>query len=403
MTILRAFTHRSFVLLWSGQTVSRLGDSFYTIALAWWVLQKTGSATAMGGVLICSTVPMILCLLFGGVAVDRFPRVRLMLASDLLRGVVVVLIALLAFLQWLELWQIFVLGALFGVVDAFFYPAIRAVTPDLVPTELLPAANSLRSLGAQGAMFIGPAIAALIIALGGTSLAFALDGLSFLISSVCLIALPRVPALYQGAEKEAGILQDMQQGIQAVLDSPWLWVTLVIACVSTIFLSGPAEAVLPLLVKQRFGEQVGILALLNSLSALGSALAAFWLGQFKRLRRRGLLTYGVWLLSGLALLVVGLPLPIAGVSVAFFIQGASLTVLGLTWVNSLQEFVSANLLGRVTSIDYLVSSALTPIGYGVAGITADRIGAAPVFVIGGAIAASVIALGLLHPDIRAVD
>lgn len=320
MAILRAFTRRSFVLLWSGQTVSRLGDSFYTIALAWWVLQKTGSATAMGGVLICSTIPMILCLLFGGVAVDRFPRVYLMLASDLLRGVVVVLVALLALLQWLELWQIFVLSALFGAVDAFFYPAARAITPDLVPTELLPAANSLENLSAQGAAFIGPAIAALIIALGGTWRAFALDGLSFLISSACLVALPRVPALHQGGEKEDGVLQDIQQGIKAVLDSPWLWVTLVIASVSTIFLVGPSEAALPLLVKQRFGEQVGFLALLTSMSALGSVLAAFWLGQFKRLRRRGLLTYGSWLLSSLALLVMGLPLPVAGISVAFFIR-----------------------------------------------------------------------------------
>lgn len=403
MAILRAFTHRSFVLLWSGQTVSRLGDNFYTIALAWWVLQKTGSATAMGGVLICSTIPMILCLLFGGVAVDRFPRVYLMLASDLLRGVVVVLVALLALLQWLELWQIFVLSALFGAVDAFFYPAARAITPDLVPTELLPAANSLENLSAQGAAFIGPAIAALIIALGGTWRAFALDGLSFLISSACLVALPRVPALHQGGEKEDGVLQDIQQGIKAVLDSPWLWVTLVIASVSTIFLVGPSEAALPLLVKQRFGEQVGFLALLTSMSALGSVLAAFWLGQFKRLRRRGLLTYGSWLLSSLALLVMGLPLPVAGISVAFFIQGASFSILGLAWVNSLQEFVPADLLGRVSSIDYLVSFALSPIGYGLAGIAADRFGAPSVFIIGGAIAASVIALGLLHRDIRVVD
>lgn len=403
MTIFRTFTHRSFVLLWSGQTVSRLGDSFYTIALAWWVLQKTGSATAMGGVLICSTLPMILCLLFGGIAVDRFPRIHLMLASDLLRGSVVVLISGLAFFQWLQLWHILVLSALFGVVDAFFYPAARAIVSDLVPTELLPAANSLGSLSTDGAMFIGPAIAALIIALGGTSLAFALDGLSFLISVACLGALPHVPVLRQPAEKDAGVVQDISKGIMTVLHSPWLWVTLVIASVSTIFLVGPTEAALPLLVKQRFGEQVGFFALLTSLSALGSILAAFLLGQFKRLRRRGLLTYGSWLLASLALLAIGLPLPIVGMSVAFFIQGASFAVLGLAWVNSLQEFVPADLLGRVSSIDYLVSSALMPLGYGLAGIAADHLGASVVFVVGGAIAASVIALGLLHPAVRVVD
>ena len=323
MAIFRAFSNRSFALLWSGQIISRLGDSLFTIALAWWVLQKTGSATAMGVVLICSNVPMILCLLFGGVAVDRCPRVRLMLASDLLRGVVIALIASLAFLQWLELWHIFVLSALFGAVEAFFSPAYTALVPDLVPAELLPSANSLRSISTQAALFSGPAIAAGMIALGGTSLAFALDGVSFVLSAACLGALPQVPALRQPAEKEEGVVQDIRKGITTVLDSPWLWVTLVIASVSTIFLVGPSEAALPLLVKQRFGTQVGFYALLTALSALGSVLAAFWLGHFKRLRRRGLLTYGAWLLASLMLLVVGLPLPVVGVSLAFFIQGAA--------------------------------------------------------------------------------
>lgn len=403
MTVFRAFTHRSFVLLWSGQIISRLGDSLFTIALAWWVLQKTGSATAMGIVLICEQIPMLLCLLFGGVAVDRFPRVRLMLASDILRGGLIVLIASLAFLQWLELWHILVLSALFGVVDAFFSPAYTALVPDLVPTELLPSANSLRSISTQAALFIGPAIAASIIALGGTPLAFALDGVSFVLSAVCLSMLPRIPALRQPVEKEEGVLQDIRKGITTVLNSPWLWVTLVIASVSTIFLVGPSEAALPLLVKQRFGTQIGFYALLLALSALGSVIAAFWLGHFKRLRHRGLLTYGAWLLASLMLLVVGLPLPVVGVSVAFFIQGAAFEVLGLAWMNSLQELVPADLLGRVSSIDYLVSSALMPIGYGLAGIAADHFGASLIFVLGGAIAASVIALGFLHPDIRAVD
>lgn len=403
MKMLRAFAHCPFALLWSGRTVSRLGDSFYTIALAWWVLRETGSATAMGLVLICSTLPMIACLLFGGVVVDRFPRVRIMLASDLLRGGVVGLIALLAYLNMLALWHLLVLSAVFGVVDAFFYPAERAILPDLVPDDLLPAANSLASVSTDGAGFIGPALAGATIALGGTSLAFALDGLSFLVSAACLLALPRVSAPSQVADRDTGILGDVREGLREVARSPWLWVTLVVASVSTIFLVGPIEAALPLLVKQRFGERVGFFALLTALSALGSVLAAIWLGRFARLRRRGYLTYGPWMLASVALLVMGLPLPIGVVGAAFLVQGAAFAALGLAWTNSLQAFVPADLLGRVSSIDYLVSSALLPIGYGLAGVAADHLGAAPVFVAGGAIAAGVIALGLVHPQVRAVD
>ncbi len=403
MRIFRAFSNRSFALLWTGQTISRLGDSLYGVALAWWVLRTTGSATAMGIVLICADIPMLLLLLFGGIMVDRLPRIRVMLSSDLLRGCVVGLIALLAFLQALQLWEICVMSAVFGAVQAFFYPAYTAIIPDLVQAELLPSANSLRSISATATRLVGPALAAALIASGGTALAFALDGVSFALSALCLLALPRLSALYRTLEKEESVLQGLRAGVSTVLHSPWLWVTLVIAGISTVFLSGPSGAALPLLIKERFGERVDVFALFTTLSALGSVAAAFWLGRYARLQRRGLLTYGAWAIAALTLLFIGLPIGISGVSGAFLIQGAADSTLGLAWTNTLQEVVPANLLGRVASIDVLVSEGLLPVGYGVAGILADRLGAAPVFVLGGAIAAFIIALGFLHPAVRAMD
>lgn len=398
----RALSNRSLALLWSGQTISRLGDSVYTIALAWWVLRATGSATAMGAVLICSTIPMLVFLLFGGVAVDRLPRLRLMLASDLLRGVVVTLIAALAYTQTLTLWQLCAMSAIFGAVEAVFYPAYAAVVPDLAPSELLTSANSLRSISAQAALLIGPALAATIIATSGVTLAFALDGLSFFLSALCLIVVP-APKMALPVEREAGILGDVRAGFGVVLRTPWLWITLAVACASTLFLVGPVEAALPLLVKQRFGERVGLYALLTALTALGSLVAALWLGRFVRLRRRGPLIYAAWLTAGLMLLAIGLPLPAPAVSVAFFLQGAALETLGLAWVNTLQERIPGDALGRVNSIDALVSSGLLPVGYALAGVAADHLGAALVFILGGAISAAIIGLGLLHPAIRALD
>ncbi len=405
MTIFRSLSHRSFAMLWSGQTISRLGDSLYTIALAWFVLEKTGSAAAMGLVLICSTVPMLLLLLVGGVAVDRLPRLRLMLASDLLRGVVVALIAVLSFQQWLQLWHLFVMSALFGFVRAFFYPAYTAVIPDIVPADMLPSANSLRSISLDAAQLIGPGIGAGIVALGGTSLAFALDSASFAISAACIVAIPQIPMQRNDDVEPSNPLEDVRKGISTVLHSPWLWVTLAVASVSTLFLTGPLESALPLLVKQDFGTNVSIYALFTSLSAAGSIMAAIWLGQRKRLRKRGFLTYGAWLMASLMLLAMGLPIPIVGVSVAIFIQGAAIAIVGLAWMNTLQEqtLVPPDLLGRVASIDLLVSSALEPVGFGMAGSAADWLGAAPVFVLGGAISTGLIALGLLHPAVRAVD
>src|SRR4029079_9359264 len=102
MNYFAALKVRSFALLWAGQLISRIGDHLYQIILAWWVLEKTGSATMMGILLICSCTPMLLFLLIGGVAADRYPRIQVMVASDLLRGAIVTIVTILALSQRLE-------------------------------------------------------------------------------------------------------------------------------------------------------------------------------------------------------------------------------------------------------------------------------------------------------------
>src|SRR5262249_7513023 len=173
MALFLSLKHRSFALLWSGQTVSRLGDSLYRVALAWWVLEKTGSATAMGTVLICSSIPLLLFLLIGGVTVDRFPRLRVMLVSDLLRGAATLVVALLAFSQPFEIWHIHGASIFFGFVQAFFQPAYAATVPEIMPREALSSANSLTSLSQEISGVVGPAIGAAIVGLGSTPVAFA--------------------------------------------------------------------------------------------------------------------------------------------------------------------------------------------------------------------------------------
>lgn len=403
MGLFRSLSHRPFALLWGGQTLSRLGDSIFAIALAWWVLAHTGSAAAMGTVLICISVPTLLFLLAGGVAVDRLPRLAVMLAADFLRGVVVSVVAVLAATGTLALWHLYVLGAVFGLVQAFFSPAYTATVPDLLPSEALPSANSLRSISWHLAGIIGPAAGGAVVAGGGTSLAFALDGLSFLASAACILAVGRLPALARPPSHPAGILGDLAAGFRTVRDSPWLWVTMLVAGASTLFLVGPQGAVLPLLARQHLRAGVGGFALLNATEAVGALLAAAWLGQRARLRHRGILLYVSWLCVGLGMAVMGLPVSLAAAAAALFAVGACTATLGIIWTNTMQECVPGEQLGRVASIDALVSEALVPVGFGVAGIAADRLGAAPVFVIGGLIGAAIVGAGLLHPAVRGMD
>jgi len=132
-------------------------------------------------------------------------------------------------------------------------------------------------------------------------------------------------------------------------------------------------------------------------------VAAVVRGRAARLRRRGLLVYGAWIVAALMLLALGLPLPVAAAGVALTIYGAGVSTLGLAWMSTLQDQVPPERLGRVASIDVLGSSALLPLGYGLAGVAADRVGAPVVFLLGGAAGALIIALGLLHPAVRHLD
>src|SRR5262245_36391767 len=247
MALFLSLKHRSFALLWSGQTISRLGDNLYQVALAWWVLEKTGSAAAMGTVLICSFSPMLLFLLLGGIAVDRFPRIRVMLASDLLRGAVTSAVALLAFSQMLEIWHVYVASVLFGFVRAFFQPAYSAIVPEIMPHEVLPSANSLTSLSQEITGVVGPAVGAAIVALGGTASAFALDALSFFISALCLLPLPAPRAASDITTHSPGVLHDLKAGLATVFASPWLWITIAIFSLVNITGRSPFLVALPLL------------------------------------------------------------------------------------------------------------------------------------------------------------
>ena len=403
MKLFRALAYRPFALLWSGQTISRIGDSLYQIALAWWVLEKTGSATAMGTVLIFSSVPMLLFLLVGGVVVDRLPRPRVMFISDLLRGLVVTIVALLAFQNLLEVWHIYIASVVFGLAEAFFRPAYTAIMPDVAPREALTSANSLTSLSQEVAGIGGPAIGAAIIAAGGTSMAFVLDAVSFFISAGCLVAiLSMTPAEIKPSES-LGILHDMREGIGTVRASPWLWITIAFAAFANITLAGPFSVTTPFLIKDHLHAGVGSLGLVFSALSLGSVLAAIWLGSRTHLRRRGVFAYGAWLVSALFVTAFGLSPLVIGVAAAAFVCGAGLSIGNLIWVNTLQELVPSNLLGRVSSIDNLGSLVFTPIGYGIAGWATDLIGPANVFIVAGIITMCITILGLMHPAVRNLD
>ncbi len=418
MNVLRSLKHRPFALLWTGQTTSRFGDSLHRIALAWWVLEKTGSATAMGTVLVLSQIPLLLFLLVGGVVVDRFPRLRIMFLSDLLSGLVVTFVAVFSWLGVLEIWHIYVASLIFGLVEAFFFPAYQSVIPQITPPDMLTSANSLNGLSQRVTGIVGPMIGAGLVAAGGTSLAFGLDALSFFISATCvfpilhagLYELPKQSVSSATATGPKPISEaikhgvaDLREGLDAIITIPWIWVTILIFGVLNIMEGSPRAVSMPFLIKDDLGADVAVLGYFGSAFSVGYVLCALWLGQYKRLRHRGLLGYIPITINGFLLLLFGLKASIPVLVGAMFIYGFCFNIFGLVWTNTLQEMVPNEKLGRVSAFDSLGSWVLLPVGYALAGWATDLVGAPAVFLIGGAGTILMTLIGLLHPAVRNLD
>lgn len=418
MNVLRSLTHRPFALLWSGQTISRLGDNLHRIALAWWVLEKTGSATAMGTVLIFSQIPLLIFLLIGGIVVDRFPRIRIMFIADVLCGVIVTFIAVFSWLDLLQLWHIYIASLLFGLVEAFFFPAYQAVIPQIMPRDMLTSANSLNGLSGRLTGIVGPILGAGLVAAGGTSLAFGLNAISFFVSTLCIFPIfreelnkaPREENVSAPTSKPTSArdavkrgIADLREGVHAVVTVPWLWITIVIFGFLNIMEASPRAVAMPFLIKNDLGADVSLLGIFGSALSVGFVLSALWLGQYKRLRYRGLVGYGAVMFQGFLLLLFGFKAPIPVLIGAMFLYGFCFNIFGLIWTNTIQEMVPHDKLGRVWAIDSLGSWVLLPIGYALAGWGTDLLGAPTVFTIGGIGTILMTLIGLSQPAIRNLD
>ena len=425
LSFARSLKSRPFAFVWMGQTISNLGDMIFFTALAWQVLIMTGSATAMGIVLVAAEIPRLGFMLIGGVVADRLPRRLIMLWSDGGRGLIILLIALLGWMHLLQFWQLVLQSLLFGFVDGFFNPAVRAITPELVEKDDLTSANSLNSLGQTVSQLLGPALGATLVALISTSGAFAADALSFFLSVAFLIfvRIPnRSPELQvereqpdetiseePGGEKRRGLqglVADITEGLAYVKSSRWIWVSIVVLSFTNIGLTVPIVA-MPRLVHDVYGQGVWLLGLINSVGAIGSILGLVLVAQASRLKRRGLLAYFSILVSSTGVIMFGLPFPHIAAPIiaptASVLFGFGIACYNTIWYTVLQEMIPGDKLGRVISIDSLGSFAMLPVAEALGGVAADHLGPALVCVLGGFINIVLILAALLVREIRELE
>jgi DHA3 family tetracycline resistance protein-like MFS transporter len=388
---------RDFALLWTGMSVSLLGDAIFLVALAWQTYELSDEPSALGWVLAAYTAPMVVFLLAGGVLTDRIERRKMMIAADAVRALAVGTAAALALSGGLELWHLAACAAVTGVGDALFAPAFGSIVPEIVPRELLAQANALDQFVRPVAGIAGPALAGVLIATSGAGLALAVDAATFGASTVTALLLTPRPF-----ERRPGrsARRDLREVFSFVRARTWLWATLAIAGLLNVAPSA-RNVLLPFVVKNDLRASAGALGAVYSATAAGALVSALVYGQRGLPRRYVLAMYLGWGGATLVIAGYGLATGVWQLVVLGFLAGIGLALGMAIWGTMMHRLVPRELLGRVTSVDWMLSTALMPVSMVGVGFLGDAIGARATLVAAGLFGGVLtIAFVLLVPGLR---
>ncbi len=395
LAVLREPDYRRLFL---GRTTSLVGDGMAPIAVAFAVLDLTGSATDLGLVFTAHGAVMIALLLVGGVVGDRVsPRVA-MLGADVARAVSTAILAALLLTGDAEIWQLALLYAIDGAATAFFNPASTAIVPQVVPGARLQEANALLNISRHGGKVAGPALAGVLLALGSPGTALAVDAGTFAVSAACLLGVraPRLPQI-----EEPAFFSELRHGWREFFSRRWMVAIVISAAVSNgIFF--PVFQVLGPVVSNESLNGSSSWALIMALFGAGGLLGAVAALQL-RPRRPLLVGEGLICLIAIPALLLAIPASTAVIAIGALVSAATVGFGEVLYDTVVAQQVPPESLSRVVAYDWFGALALEPIGLALVGPLAAGLGTSTTLWLGAAVITVVQACVLLVPGIRHLE
>ncbi len=389
---------RDFRLLFAGRTISMAGSAMAPVALAFAVLDLTGSTADLGIVLAVRQVAVIVLLLYGGVWADRLPRHRVMVWSNLTSGASQGIVAALLLTHHATIPALAAFAAVNGASSAFFFPASSGIVPETVPQTLLQQANATLRLGINATNISGAAVGGIVVAAAGPGWAIAFDAASYWLAAATLAAMHVRPPVRLGG---TSVLHELREGWSDFWSRRWLW-TIVIqfgfvnaAYVGTLNVLGPAVA------KEHLGGAPAWAAVLVALQA-GVICSGVVLLRWRPRHLLRTATLAVFSFA-LPLLALAPPASIVLVVGAAFVAGYMAEIFGVLWDTTYQQEIPRDKLSRLTSYDALGSWVLMPIGFAVAGPVAAAVGNGATLVGAAVLVVVPTALVLLEHEVRTLE
>ena len=388
---------REFRLLFAGRTTSLVGSAMAPVALAFAVLDVTGSKTDLGLVLAAREVPLVAFLLAGGIWADRLPRNHVMVGANLVSGLAQAIAAALLLTGTAEIWHLAALAALNGSASAFYFPASAGVIPQTVPAPLLQQANALLGLSVNATQIGGAALGGLLVAAFSPGVAIAVDAATYVLAASILAQM----RLELGAAEVRSFFSELAAGWREFRSRTWLWAIVLQFSVMLGVVVGSFSVLGPVVADEELGGAAawGLVLTANAVGLVAGGL----LGLRWRPRRMLLVaTLAIFLMPG-TLVALGFPLPLLAIVGAAFVGGFGIEIFGLLWNTTMQQEIPPRLLSRVYSYDALGSFVLVPVGLAAAGPVAELIGIRATLWGAAAIAVGVTLAVLFVRDVRTLE
>ncbi|MFC4619735.1 MFS transporter [Camelliibacillus cellulosilyticus] len=372
------YQNRTVLLLIGGQGISVLGNGLYSIALMWYVMERTGSSLNLGISVICMTLPAVIFMAPAGVWADKNIKKPLLFLTDIIRGLIMVVLVI-ATSQDAPLIVIYIGLAVASTATAFFSPAFSAAIPLVVPEEQLPKANAAFQFINRFSSIIGPAIGGMLIALTSEPFLFAINALTFFVSAIftLFVTIPDVP-------KTVGqkFFRSFAEGLRFTIQMRRLLFLILVGGVIINFFLAPLDVYLTIICNERLkvgstglgwvDASVSIGALAGSLVIMGG----FFKNQIK------LAIYGLCL-EGIALIIAGLFMSYGALIVYAGLLGIGVSVASVGIGTTYQKIIDKDKMGRVMSLSSMLSSSTVPLGTLVGSLAVIHWSMTTVFIVSG--------------------
>ena len=363
-------SHKGYTPLIAARFISNLGNGLSPVALAYGVLSLPGAkGTDLSLVMAARFTPMIIFMLFGGVIGDRFKRNRIVGGADVIGSIIASVSAISFIIGFASVPLLCLMGGLFGILNALWWPAMSGVLPEIMPKESLQKANAIISFVSNFGFIIGALIGGTVVTLFGSGWALLVDSLTFMVAGI-LVWFINLPAIE--AKEKSSMIHDLKIGWREFISRSWV----VSVVIGFTFINLCFEATISVLGPLSFNtgghgprDWSFNLAAITAGMLIGSVIALKI--HFPRPLVLGMIAIAFtsgWNLT----LAMGIALPV--VLVSAFIAGIAIEIFGVAWGSSMQANIPKESYSRVVSYDALGSYALAPIGIAFAGPFAEWLG-----------------------------